>query len=109
MDSAVGDVGPSTSPARKEMFLRMGPRMAEYLESKGMPFVRYGGWSDFHDDLPGGLAEGRSLGVLISNINKLGKDWYPKLCRGEFGVLAQRSEDKTQPLCEVALAGKTGM
>src|SRR3546814_15046490 len=35
MDSAVGDVGPSTSPARKEMFLRMGPRMVEYLESKG--------------------------------------------------------------------------
>src|SRR3546814_2430694 len=74
MDSAVGDVGPSTSPARKEMFLRMGPRMVEYLESKGMPFVRYGGWSDYHDDLPGGLAEGRSLGVQIFNIKKLGKE-----------------------------------
>src|SRR3546814_14611978 len=92
MDSAVGGVGPSTSPARKETFLRMGPRMVEYLESKGMPFVRYGGWSDYHDDLPGGLAEGRSLGVQIFNIKKLGKEWYPKLRRGEFGVPAKRSE-----------------
>jgi len=109
MDSAVGDVGPSTSPARKEMFLRMGPRMVEYLESKGMPFVRYGGWSDYHDDLPGGLAEGRSLGVQIFNIKKLGKEWYPKLRRGEFGVPAKRSEAKHLTLLKVTWAGKFAM
>src|SRR3546814_14875606 len=92
--AAVFDFCPSTSPARQYMFLLMGPRLVEYLESQCMPFVRYGGWSDYHDDLPGGLAEGRSLGVQIFNFKKLGREWYPNLRRGEFGVPAKRSEAK---------------
>jgi 3-oxosteroid 1-dehydrogenase len=36
LDALVGDVGPSTSPARKDMFLRMGPQMVDYLERKGL-------------------------------------------------------------------------
>src|SRR3546814_17431089 len=74
-----------------------------------MPFVRYGGWSDYHDDLPGGLAEGRSLGVQIFNIKKLGKEWYPKLRRGAFGVPAKRSEAKHLTLLKVTWAGKFAM
>jgi len=101
MDAAVGDVGPSTSRARKDMFLKQGPLMVDYLTAKGMPFVRYGGWSDYHDDLPGGLGEGRSLGVEIFDIKKLGEEWYPKLRRGGFGVPAKRSEAKHLTLMKV--------
>lgn len=109
LDAAVGDVGPSTSRARKDMFLKQGPMMVEYLSGKGMPFVRYGGWSDYHDDLPGGVGEGRSLGVEIFNIKTLGKEWYPKLRRGEFGVPAKRSEAKHLTLLKVTWAGKFAM
>ncbi len=106
MDAAVGDVGLSTSRERKDMFLTQGPKMVEYLESKGMPFVRYDGWSDYHDDLPGGLGSGRSLGVEIFDIKQLGPEWYAKLRRGDFGVPAKRSESKHLTLMKVTWAGK---
>ncbi len=106
MDAAVGDVGPSTSRARKDMFLTQGPKMVEYLESKGMPFVRYDGWSDYHDDLPGGMSEGRTIGVEIFDAKTLGPEWYPKLRIGAFGVGAKRSETRYLSLLKVSWQAK---
>ncbi|MEP6868718.1 MAG: FAD-binding protein [Novosphingobium sp.] len=106
LDAAVGDVGPSTSRARKDMFLEMGPKMVTYLESKGMPFVRYGGWSDYHDDLPGGVGEGRSLGVEIFNLNKLGPVWSKILRTTDFTIPAKRSETKHLTLVKRTWTGK---
>src|SRR5215203_6097946 len=59
LDASVGAVGPSTSPARKEMFLHMGPKMIDYLRGKGLKFLRAEGWSDYHDELPGGCPRSR--------------------------------------------------
>lgn len=106
LDAAVGDVGPSTSRARKDMFLAQGPEMVAYLEAKGMPFVRYGGWSDYHDDLPGGLGEGRSLGVEIFDINELGPVWSKRLRTTDFGVPAKRSESRHLTLLKRTWAAK---
>jgi 3-oxosteroid 1-dehydrogenase len=106
LDATVGDVGPSTSRARKDMFLAQGPKMVEYLEGKGMPFVRYDGWADYHDDLPGGLAVGRTLGVEIFDAKTLGANWYSKLRIGDFSIGAKRNEVQYLPLVKVTWKGK---
>lgn len=38
MDLTIGDVGPASSPERRETFLREGPRLVEWLESLGFRF-----------------------------------------------------------------------
>ena len=54
LDACVGDVGPASSPERRDAFLRAGPEMVEYLETKGMRFVHPEGYSDYHEgELPG--------------------------------------------------------
>ncbi len=79
IDAVVGDVGPSTSSARKDAFIRNGSEMVRFLESKGMKFI-HAYWPDYYDTVPGGIATGRSLAAPLFNINELG-DWASKLAR----------------------------
>jgi 3-oxosteroid 1-dehydrogenase len=79
-DAAVSYQGPGASPARREAFLRTGPKMAEFLEKQGMQFVYADGWSDYYDTLPGGEPRGRSLLAKLFDIKELG-EWAPKLSR----------------------------
>ncbi|TDN59231.1 FAD-binding protein [Paraburkholderia sp. BL10I2N1] len=79
-DAAVTYQGPGTSPARREAYLRTGPKMAEFLEQQGMQFVYGDGWSDYYDTLPGGEPRGRSLLAKLFDIKELG-EWAPKLSR----------------------------
>ncbi len=106
LDAAVGDLGPATSRARKDMFLNQGPKMVEYLEAKGMPFVRCEGWSDYHDDLPGGLAESRSLAVEPFDVKQLGPEWAAKLRRGLSSVAVRGVEGRRLMLMKRTLDGK---
>lgn len=106
LDAAVGDVGPSTSRARKDMFLDMGPKMVHYLEAKGMPFLRCDGWSDYHDDLPGGCPESRSLAVEPFAAATLGKEWQGKLRRGLSSVVARGVEARKLMLMKRTWVGK---
>ncbi|MBV9509633.1 MAG: FAD-binding protein, partial [Caulobacteraceae bacterium] len=53
LQATVGDVGPASSPARRDAFLRHGPAMIDYLRSKGLKFRRCEGWSDYYDEKPG--------------------------------------------------------
>jgi 3-oxosteroid 1-dehydrogenase len=105
MDAAVGDVGPSTSPARKEMFLRAGPRMIEYLQGKGMPFVRCEGWSDYHDELPGGCPRSRSLAMELFDAAELGPEWNKRLRRGPFDIPVRGNESRRLQLMKRSLTG----
>ena len=105
MDACVGDVGPSTSPERKDMYLRMGPAMVTYLRAKGMPFIRGGGWSDYHDDLPGGCPESRSLLVEPYDAKKLGQ-WEPRLRRGPFDIPVRGTESRNLQLMKRSWNGK---
>jgi 3-oxosteroid 1-dehydrogenase len=79
-DAAVTYQGPGASPARREAYLRTGPKMAEFLEEQGMQFVYADGWSDYYDTLPGGEPRGRSLLAKLFDIKELG-EWAPKLSR----------------------------
>lgn len=60
-EAVVGDVGPCSSPERRDAFLRSGPEMVTFLRRQGVRFERCDGYSDYYSDEPGGLAAGRSL------------------------------------------------
>jgi 3-oxosteroid 1-dehydrogenase len=106
LDALVGDVGPSTSPARKDMFLRMGPQMVDYLERKGLKFLHAEGWSDYHDELPGGQPRSRSLTMEIFDANRLGPDWEPRLRRGPFDIPVRGVETRRLQLMKRGMSGK---
>lgn len=80
LDASVGPPSPGSTPARREVFLRHGPPMVEFLLRRGMKFVHADGWPDYYDELPGGEARGRSLIAPLFDINRLG-DWAPRLSR----------------------------
>lgn len=80
LDAAVTYDGPGTSPARRDAFIRSGPKMVEFLERCGMKFVYADGWSDYYDELPGGEPRGRSLLAELFDTRVLG-EWEPRLSR----------------------------
>lgn len=81
LDACVGDVGPASSRARRDTFLREGPRAVAFLESLGMKFMHAAGYADYHEgELPGGLAQGRSIVAPIFDMRELG-DWAPRMRR----------------------------
>lgn len=77
-DAVVPDEGPATSPARREAFLRSGPRMIEFLEQQGMALFRPDGWSDYYDERPGGSPRSRSLMAQAFDVHSLGA-WSDRL------------------------------
>jgi len=78
LHAAVTYQGPASTPARRQAFLRAAPRMVEFLEKEGMEFRRAWNWPDYHDDLPGGSVESRSMMAKNFNIRRLGP-WADKL------------------------------
>ncbi|MGY3323999.1 FAD-binding protein [Pseudomonas fluorescens] len=106
MDSTVTYDGPSTSPIRREAFLKSGPLMVDFLERKGMAFEYADGWSDYYDERPGGEPRGRSLIAKLFNINELGA-WTQKLSRYRgAGIPATTNEYPTLFLMKRTWAGK---
>jgi 3-oxosteroid 1-dehydrogenase len=70
IDACVGDIGPFTTVARKQAFVRQGPKMVELLDELGM------GWTtsampDYFPQLPG-FRRGRSLGTEMFDGSVLG-------------------------------------
>ncbi len=83
-DAAVTYESPATSPARREAYLKVGPRMVDFLRERGMAFFRPDGWSDYYDDLPGGEPRSRCLGAPLYDARALGP-WAPRLARSPVG------------------------
>jgi 3-oxosteroid 1-dehydrogenase len=53
--------------------------VADYLEAKGMKWYRSDGWSDYHEnELPGGVARGRTLEAKTFDLKELG-EWSKRL------------------------------
>jgi 3-oxosteroid 1-dehydrogenase len=78
LNAAVTYRGAGTSEARLQAFLRAAPRMVDFLEQEGMRFRRPRNWPDYHDDLPGGSIETRSLMAKNYNLRRLGP-WADRL------------------------------
>ena len=94
-DAAVTYQGPGTSEARREAYLRTGPKMAEFLEQQGMEFVYADGWSDYYDTLPGGEPRGRSLLAKLFDVKELG-EWAPRLSRYKGPSMPANSDEYPQ-------------
>ncbi|WP_063037571.1 3-oxosteroid 1-dehydrogenase [Nocardia pseudovaccinii] len=69
-------VGERVPQAKQDAFLDNGPRMMTYLGARTdhLQFVYDRGYSDYHPELPGGLAQGRSIEPAIIDGRLLGKD-----------------------------------
>ncbi len=78
LDAVVGDVGPASSPARREVFLREGPRMVEWLAGLGFKFVYSRGYPDYCPEKPGGCAAGRCVEGALFDLKRLGT-WADKM------------------------------
>jgi len=77
-DDVIGDVGPASSPARREMFLSAGVEMLNFLLCKGIRMVRCPGWSDYYPNNKGGNAAGRSVEGVPFDAAALG-DWSDRV------------------------------
>lgn len=72
LDLVVGDVGPASSPERRDAFLTQGPAMVDWLTDLGFAW-RYGrGYSDYYPELPGGSVQGRAVEGETFDIKQLG-------------------------------------
>jgi 3-oxosteroid 1-dehydrogenase len=95
-DSVVTYKGPSVTPERRDTFLKAGPQMVAFLRRFGMKFRRpYHDWPDYYDELPGGLAAGRSILAAPFNIKEIG-EWLGRLSTyGPFEHMPISSEEFT--------------
>lgn len=80
-DAVVGDVGPASSPARREAFLRAGPEMVSFLQRHGVRFVFCRGYSDYYSNAKGGHDVGRGIEPVPFDARVLGA-WQPRLQPG---------------------------
>ncbi len=90
----VGDAGPCSSPARREMFLRAGYEMITFMQRKGIRLVRSKGYSDYYPNHNGGNASGRSVEGVPFNAAELG-EWSDRLQPGfskNFGLVFLTNE-----------------
>ncbi|MEV0764369.1 3-oxosteroid 1-dehydrogenase [Nocardia sp. NPDC050435] len=69
-------VGDRVPQAKQDAFLDNGPRMLSYLQARTphLEFVYDRGYSDYHPEKPGGLAQGRSIEPAIVDGRLLGAD-----------------------------------
>jgi len=75
--AATGDPGKASPPAKREMFLKEGPKSIQFLLDQGVKIIRVF-WPDYYSNLPGGHEYGRSLMCELFNVNELG-EWKDKL------------------------------
>lgn len=90
MDTVIGDVGPASSPERREAFLAEGPAMVAFLRRLGVKFVYARGYADYYPEQPGGTATGRAIEGERYNIRRLGP-WRKKV-RGLIPMAAHTYE-----------------
>ncbi|WP_330182620.1 3-oxosteroid 1-dehydrogenase [Nocardia sp. NBC_01503] len=71
-------VGERVPEAKQQAFLDHGPEMFSYIgaRSKHWEFVYDRGYSDYHPEFPGGLAQGRSIEPAVIDGRLLGGDLH---------------------------------
>ena len=77
----VGEVGPASSPARRETFLTAGSELVSFLQHAGVSLIRCPGYSDYYPNHQGGNADGRSIEPTPFDARELG-EWHDKIMPG---------------------------
>lgn len=73
MEAVIADVGPASSRARKEAYVREAPKMVNFLKSLGFEWTRAQYYPDYYPNVKGGKT-GRVIESTIFNGKKL-KQW----------------------------------
>lgn len=73
LDVLIGDVGPASTPARRQAYVNNGSKMIDYLSEIGMKWIPTPGLPDYHSDLPGALEDGRTVEAGLFDLKKLGR------------------------------------
>ncbi len=85
MDAVIVDVGPASSPARRQAFLVGVAEAVEFLDARGADWLQSPAQADYYPEAPGGMVGGRTLHTAPFDVKKLGpwlESWNGK--RGEF-------------------------
>lgn len=97
LDALIGEHDSSSTPERREAFLRGIDPMIAMLEQEGLQFYSCKGYSDYYDELPGGHAGGRAIGARSISAKKLGDDqdhlrllpgWNLPIATDEFNAMS---------------------
>jgi len=99
-----GDEAPRGAE-RRAAFLDAGPQLISFLRDQGIPIRRCEGWSDYHDELPGGCARGRSVRTDIVDIRVLG-EWAERMRGNNFALPIQWPDSQQLMLMGRTLRGK---
>jgi 3-oxosteroid 1-dehydrogenase len=81
LEDVVGEVGPSSTPDRREMYIKAGSEMISFLQARGVRFLRCEGYADYYTNHRGGNARGRSIEPAPFDARELG-DWQHKINLG---------------------------
>jgi 3-oxosteroid 1-dehydrogenase len=77
MDAVIGDPLPSSTPARRDAYVRGAPEMLRFMTQLGLR-MRHAHLADYYDEKTGGMADGRSVVPKLFDVRALG-EWEPKL------------------------------
>ncbi|MDN4482456.1 FAD-binding protein [Demequina lignilytica] len=78
LDACVGtpeEVGPASSLARRQAFVRTAPVVHAWLEGHGMVWQTAKKYPDYYPDLPGGIAGGRTVEPAPFDTKQFGEWW----------------------------------
>ncbi|MFA7602440.1 MAG: FAD-binding protein [Novosphingobium sp.] len=77
LNHIVGAPSKASPVAKREMFLKEGPRAVQFLLDQGVKLIRVY-WPDYYSAAPGGHDHGRTLSAELFDLNELG-EWRDKL------------------------------
>jgi 3-oxosteroid 1-dehydrogenase len=77
LNHIVGEPGKASPIAKREMFLKEGPRAVQFLLDQGVKLIRVY-WPDYYSAAPGGHDYGRTVSAELFDLNELG-EWRDRL------------------------------
>lgn len=77
LNAIVGEPDKASPVAKREMFLKEGPRAVQFLLDQGVKLIRVP-WPDYYSSAPGGHDLGRTISAALFDLNELG-EWRDKL------------------------------
>ncbi len=77
LDHVVGPPDKASPVAKREAFLKQGPRAVQFLLDQGVKLIRVP-WPDYYSDAPGGHRIGRTVSAALFDLRELG-EWQDRV------------------------------